>query len=100
MGEDDVLFGRFDIRAELRLVWSMIIKGAAQAHQCHLRIGESLLHLIALCFAEMNFNPMRVSRPQLDAFEPGFLAVANDGRDVPIFSEVICYQTDPHSGFA
>ena len=67
----------------------MIIERAAQAYQLHLGIPEPLGNILPLRLAQRDLDTVCVRGAQLDAFKQGFFAVLDDGRDVPVFGEVV-----------
>lgn len=98
MGEDHIVFGGGDIFFEFVLIGSVIIEGAAKAHELDVRHFEALPDLGAFSFGEVDFDFMGVSGAQLHTVKICGLTVFDDGFDVPVLGQVIGDKSEAHRG--
>jgi 3-methyl-2-oxobutanoate hydroxymethyltransferase len=89
MGEDDIGFGGVDVLAEFGGIGSVIIEGAAEAHEFDTGILESFSDIGAFGGGKADLDAVGMGGAQLDALEPGLLAIPDEGVEIPVFGEVV-----------
>ncbi len=96
LGEDDVFLGGLDVFLELGLVGGVVIKDAAEAHQLDAGVLKFFLNGVALGFAEVDLDLVRVGGAEFDSLKLGLLAVLDDRVDVPIRGELVGDEPEFH----
>ena len=98
LGEDDVVFRRGHVGAELCRIGRVVVEGTAEAHEFYGGIGKPLPDLGPCRGIEGHLDPMAMGRAEFHALETGCRAVLEDRRDIPVLGEVVGHEAQLEGG--
>ena len=98
MGELQKSFAVLDILPDNRLVGGVKFGHRAKTEEPHRAAGKLLPDSRPLPCRERRFNAVPVGRPKLNRLESGLSTIFDDGRDIPVFREVVGDEPEPGFG--